>query len=355
MERRLLLLLLAAGALAACQHDSQDREPLTTSPAPSMSDAVRPRFGAEAPLAAPRPDRRLPERPADAPQRPPAAIPNVNKDPDALSAAYQQAHKQATAPRPPVGAGETQALVSVPLSQIVGAHLGRSSLKVRADDGVQYTISAQAARLDGGKSTAYLVFYRQGMRSPGFLDIRSIKLSNGLFAMFGGGSLESFDVEGRRFGVTLHADTGDGECSAKPKSQVEVWAFAHHDAAHTAQFSISEAFSQTQRAGITLKGSKGQASLVVYEDAPAGSGKISAAIFGAEPAGGLRPVPLDLVERASGKLVSLALRTMPQQRFGLSVSGGQSGTLDVFDLSSGGPKAATVSLDSLVPPDPCGK
>ena len=363
MDRRLLVVLLAAAALAACQHDSPDREPVDRSPAPSMADAPPARFGEPAAPVPPQtvpPSRARPQE--DPPPRPPADIPNApasaapsdaRPGEDALGAGYDAARKKATGPRPAIGAS-ARALLSAPLSQLLGssgygAHLSKVALRLKADDGSTFSLSAQSGPL--GAETAYVVFYRDGLKAPAFVEIGKIKRD---FLIFGaGGSVSEVAAEGRRLGVALHASASDGACAKTHSSEIEAWAAAHHDEAHTAKFTVSDLFARTADAGAPLAGANGRATLAVYKDIPYSSGKYSVAVF--EDGGGMTPVPLDLLARPDGKLVSLPLHSAPAQRFGLRVTGqGDARALEVFDLSSGAPQPS-VPLESLVPPDPCGR
>lgn len=360
MKHRFLIVLLAAGALAACKHDAPDREPVDRSPAPSMDDAPPPRFGQDQPALPPRQPDAPPERqsaakiaPQEPPQRPPAEIPNagpaapadVRPGVDNLPDAYKSARTTATAPRPAAGTG-ARPLYSAPLSQLVDAHIARSPLKVRADNDAEYFITAQSGQL--GEQKAYLVLARPGAGSPGSADIGDISRTLGGFLPVGG-SISQLDAGGQRFGLQMHASASDSACAASHPSQIEVWAFNHHDQAHTIQFSVSLLFASTAKAGVPLNGANGSATLVAYRDGPAGSGKVSLALF--EQDGRMTPVPSTLLSRQDGKAVSIALHSNPAQRFGLRLTGS---ALEVFDMSAQGQKPAAVPYESLVPAYHCG-
>lgn len=345
---RPLLIVLAALWAAGCARHEPDNRPAGDSPTLNMDGAVprRPPADVPPPPAAGPAAEPQPQAPArELPPRPPMPIPNVDPAaghdglPDAFIAAKQNvADSRAQA--------QLRPLLSVPLKQLLGpagrgVHL-LTGLKIKAADGAEYGLSAQSSRLGVEPVTGYVVIYRNGMRAPVLVDLRSLKLS-GPAGFFAGGTVDEVDVEGRKFGVALNPSMSDANCRNKPMSEIQLW--PKGDEAHTVKFTVSAAFAAAGAAAAgRFKAGQADVGAVAYQDFSGGS---SIAFLVSEPLGGLRQISVELLARADGKLVSFAVPNVPQ-RLGARVTGaGADRVLDVFDLAKADKSLGDVPLESL--------
>jgi hypothetical protein len=272
-------------------------------------------------------------------------IPNVDPAaghdglPDAFVAAKQNvADSRAQA--------QLRPLLSVPLKQLLGpsgrgVHL-LTGLKIKAADGAEYGLSAQSARLGVDPPTGYVVFYRNGMRAPVLVDLRSLKLT-GAAGFFAGGTVDEVDVEGRKFGVALDPSMSDANCRNKPMSEIQLWPKGGE--AHPVKFTVSAAFAAAGAAAAgRFKAGQADVGAVAYQDFSGGS---SIAFIVSEPLGGLRQISADMLARADGKLVSFAVPNVAQ-RLGARLTGaGADQILEVYDLAKADKALGNVPLESL--------